>query len=157
MADAQREVLFVCTGNTCRSPMAEALFRAMEGTQDFSTSSAGVSASPGMRANPDTLRILDQRNITLENFSSRLVDQELLENSEAVFCMTESHLAILESMFPEYTKKYHLVCDFAEINGRVGADVPDPIGMGLAAYEDVANILDTALAGVRDYLKTAKK
>lgn len=157
MSKAKREVLFVCTGNTCRSPMAEGLFRSLKGTEDYEVSSAGVSASAGTGANPDTVKVLARRGVKLEGFRSRAVDQAMLEKVAAVFCMTDGHLAILESMFPEFADKYHLVCDFVEIKGRVGTDVPDPIGMGPLAYEEAAKTLDLALEGVRDYLEAVKE
>ncbi|MDB4809183.1 low molecular weight protein arginine phosphatase [bacterium] len=149
-----RKVLFVCTGNTCRSPMAEGIFRkAAEGT-DFEVSSAGVAAQPGSSASPATVSVLKVQGIALDNFRSRMVDRAMLEEAEAVFCMTEGHLEMLEMMHPEHEEKYHLACDFVEINGTVGVDVPDPIGMGRPAYEMTSKVLNAAMGGILGYLES---
>ena len=152
-----RKILFVCTGNTCRSPMAEGIFRkAAEGT-DLEVSSAGVAAHPGSGASPETITVLREQGLELEGFRSRMVDDEMLEEAEAVFCMTEGHLDMLERMHPGQEEKYHLACDFVEINGRVGVDVPDPIGMGRSAYEMTSKVLNEAVAGIMGYLEAREK
>src|SRR5690606_29836142 len=93
---ASKSVLFVCTGNTCRSPMAEGLFRkAVEGRDDFEVMSAGVAAYPGDRANPETVRFLKERGIGLDGFASQPVSPELLEKATHVFAMTSGHLEAL--------------------------------------------------------------
>lgn len=149
MADGKR-VLFICTGNTCRSPMAEGLFRhAVAKRRDYSVSSAGVAAYPGQDANPDTVALLERRGISIGAFESRLVTGELIDNATHVFAMTHGHLRTLERMFPDSTDKFYLACEFADIPGKgVAADVPDPIGMGSKAYEEVAKVLDLAIPSI---------
>ena len=67
--------------------------------------------------------------------------------------MTHGHLEILESRFPEHSDKYYLACEFADIPGKgLGADVPDPIGMGRKAYEDVAEVLGLAIPAIISYI-----
>ncbi|MGC6467181.1 MAG: low molecular weight protein arginine phosphatase [Akkermansiaceae bacterium] len=144
--------MFVCTGNTCRSPMAEGIFRKAAEGSDYEVSSAGVAAQSGSMASADTRAVLQDQGIELGDFRSRMVDDEMLKEAEAVFCMTEGHLEMLEMLYPEYEEKYHLACDFAEINGKVGADVPDPIGMGRKAYESVSKVLNQAVVGILGFL-----
>lgn len=144
---SKKSVLFVCTGNTCRSPMAEALFRkAVEGRADFEVRSAGVSAYPGDSPNPETVKLLSTRGLALDGFRSQPLSQELVEQSTHIFAMTSGHLEALENLFPDYSDKFYLTCEFVEIPGKgVASDVPDPIGMGRKAYEETAKTLDQAI------------
>ena len=144
---SKKSVLFVCTGNTCRSPMAEGLFRkAVEARGDFEVRSAGVAAYPGDTPNPETVKLLGSRGISLDGFRSQPVSQELIEQATHVFAMTSGHLEALENLFPDYTDKFYLACEFVALPGRgVASDVPDPIGMGRKAYEETAKTLDLAI------------
>jgi len=145
----KKRVLFVCTGNTCRSPMAEGIFRSIvAGKQEYEClGSAGVAAYPGDRMSRETVDILKKKSAYqgLEKFVSRPVDKAMLESASHVFAMTESHLDMLVHKFPDYAYKCNLVCDFISFNGKVGMDVPDPIGQGPRAYEAVAKVFEEAL------------
>jgi protein-tyrosine-phosphatase len=149
-----KHVLFVCTGNTCRSPMAEGLFRkAIAGRDDFSVSSAGVAASKGTPSNPETEALLKKRSASLGHFGSRPVTEAILKQATHVFAMTLGHLQTLEDRFPHHSDKFYLVCEFAKgPEGRVGPDVPDPIGMGRRAYEEVADTFDIAIPTIIAYI-----
>lgn len=137
--------------------MAEGIFRKAAEGHDFKVSSAGVAAQPGSSASRDTVAVLKDQAIELEKFRSRMVDDKMLKKAEAVFCMTEGHLEMLEMMHPEYEEKYHLACDFVEINGKVGVDVPDPIGMGRRAYEETSKVLNGAMGGILAFLESRGK
>lgn len=150
----KKHVLFVCTGNTCRSPMAEALFRkAVEGRDEYVVGSAGVAASKGSPASPETIMVLKKRGASLEKFGSRLVNDAILSEATHVFAMTRSHLQTLESRFPAHSDKFYLVCEFVDQpKVGTGADVPDPIGMGARAYAQVADTFDLAIPTIVAYI-----
>ena len=139
--------------------MAEGMFRAAVADDDGVKvlGSAGVAAMAGSGASPDTQAILSERGIRLEGFRSRMVDEHLLGEATHVFCMTQGHLDNLAMMYPQFSDRYFLMCDFAEIDGQAGRDVPDPIGMGRAAYEDVARCFEAAITGIRGFLAVADR
>ncbi len=138
--------------------MAEGLFRkAIVGRTDFAVSSAGVAASKGGSASPETLAILKKRGASLDGFKSRPVSEAILNEASHVFAMTESHLTVLENRFPQHSDKFFLVREFSGISDkRQGIDVPDPIGMGLPAYEEVAKVLDAAVPSIIAYVDSGK-
>ncbi len=134
--------------------MAEAIFR--EATRDraeYQVKSAGVAARDGAACSLDTENICSDSNLELTSFSSQSVTERLLEEATHVFTMTKGHLAALEGDFPQFSDKYYLVCEFVDIDGKgFGADVPDPIGMGPAAYQDTCRVLKTAIPTVIAYI-----
>lgn len=137
--------------------MAEALLRkAVADRADFTVSSAGVAASKGTPASRETLAALKRRGVTLDGFKSRPVSDEILEAASHVFAMTEGHLAALEAFFPHHSDKFFLVREFSGITDkRQGVDVPDPIGMGPSAYEEVAKVLEAAIPKIVAYVDSA--
>jgi protein-tyrosine-phosphatase len=133
--------------------MAEGVFRKAAEGLTYEVSSAGVAAQAGSMASNETREVLKDQGIDLGDFRSRMVDDKMLGEAEAVFCMTAGHLEMLEMLYPEYEEKYHLACDFVEFDGKVGVDVPDPIGMGRKAYESVSTVLNEAVVGILGFLE----
>jgi len=134
--------------------MAEGLFRkAVSGRSEYEVSSAGVAASRGTPCNPETAALLKKRNASLQGFGSRQVSDAILSKATHVFAMTRGHLQTLEAMFPEHSDKFYLVCEFVELPRQgVGTDVPDPIGLGRRAYEEVGDMFDAAIPTIIAYI-----
>ena len=123
--------------------------KAVGGIPGIKISSAGVGAMPGQSASRETISILEAKKAPLQDFQSRQVDEHLLSSSDLVIAMTKSHAAIVREYFPERADSVSLLCDFIdEDEGLVGADVPDPIGMGIEAYQEVAEVIELALPGI---------
>ena len=148
-----QSILFVCTGTTCRSPMAEGLLKAKLGEEEqIKISSAGVSAMPGQPASRETQAILVRKNAIIEGFKSRQVDEEIISGSDIIVAMTESHAGVIRHYFPD--SEVQLICNFIDPEeGLAGEDLPDPYGMSHEAYEEVAEVIELALPGILNQLK----
>lgn len=135
--------------------MAEGLFKKsvaeLEGVECIG--SAGVAAFAGDMISTDTANLLKNKNACLDEFRSRKTSDYLLEEATHVFAMTGSHLQMLKSAFPTHADKCFLLCDFVELNGQRGMDVPDPIGMGPQAYHAVGEVIELAIPSILTHLK----
>lgn len=131
-----KNILFVCTGNTCRSSMAEALFRHMlekEGlSSKYRVCSAGTSAFPGMPASHNAIEALSQMGIDLSFHSSSAVSKEAVLNADLILTMTATHKRHLMLLHPEAADKTFTLKEYAA--GGKGGDVADPFGGDLETY-----------------------
>ena len=130
-----KRILFVCTGNTCRSPMAEAILKQKlkwAGIRGVAVSSAGIQADEGDKMSPNAFLALKQLGIVNYAFRSRRLTEKMMARSDLVIVMTE--------------RQRDLLCDWpnvrtaAEIAG--GGDIPDPFGGTLENYIDISHALE---------------
>lgn len=105
----EMNILFVCTGNTCRSPMAEALLTEMN--SEIEVKSAGIFSNEGQLANKHTVSVLKARDITI-NHSSQPVTNELLTWADLVLTMTIQHKQSLILHYPHYQEKYYTLKEY---------------------------------------------
>ena len=140
-----KTILFVCTGNICRSPMAEGLMKELiAGRKDLRVISAGVHAQQGAAASHAAVAALHEEGIDLRSFRSQPVTEELLERCTHVFTMTRDHKQLMDLLFPEHESKIRLLGEFT----RSGGDVPDPIGQGIPTYKRCRDVIKSALAQI---------
>lgn len=133
-----RTVLFVCTGNTCRSPMAEAIARhsidsgLLEEGIDLFVTSAGVDASAGSPPTNETLTVLSKLGIDHVGVSMPL-SADLVKNADLILCMTSSHQIAAQEMLPHDSEDQNKI-QLLDPEG----DIEDPLGMGQTTYDELA-------------------
>ncbi len=152
--DNTRRLLFVCTGNTCRSPMAEAVARveaARRGLRGVRVRSAGTFGGGGAPASVLAAVVGAERGLDLSAHRSRRLAEEDLEWADLVLAMAPSHLAAVRAARPEARAEL-LTRYLPEDDPQRGAPVIDPIGGERSDYEAAMDVLERAVAGLLDAL-----
>jgi protein-tyrosine-phosphatase len=147
-------ILFVCTGNTCRSPLAEALAREelrRRGWSHVEIRSAGVAARDGDFASEHALEVARQRGLPLGEHHSRAVSPELVDWADLVLGMSASHLVPVERLGG--ADKVSLLGDFASGQPGSGISVPDPFGGDVGIYLETAEVLDQMVRAALERLE----
>ncbi|MDD3839517.1 MAG: protein tyrosine phosphatase [Clostridia bacterium] len=113
-----KTILFVCTGNTCRSSMAEALFRDMfvqagKDTQGIQVVSAGISAVPGEKASPQAICVMKEMGIDISEHRSTKLTKRLVDRADLIFTMTMAHKDNVLRVYPEAEGKVFTLKEYA--------------------------------------------
>ena len=135
-------ILFVCTGNVCRSPMAAALFNAQArhiGEEHlYHAQSAGTWAPENQPASKFAVTSMSKRYLDLSDHRARTITRAMLDAAAVVIVMTQNHAEALRAEFPAYRKKLHLM---SELQSAI-YDISDPYGGTLEEYESCAQQLE---------------
>jgi glycine hydroxymethyltransferase len=149
-----KSVLFVCTGNICRSPIAEGLFRRLLGNRkDIEVLSAGVHAVRGQPPSLYAVQVCAEESADISDLRSEPLTSALVARATHIFAMTGAHLETIQALFPHGAEKSFLLREFEEPGTTVWRDVPDPIGLGRDVYEDCARIIKNALPSVLAFVE----
>ncbi len=152
MTSSPRQLLFVCTGNVCRSPMAEYLLRRHLGAQaGWKIGSAGLAAADGLAASIEAVEALAELDIDLAPHRSRWLTRAMIDTADLVVVMTNRQACEIRRRFPEAGERVSLLTSFAPGGG---GDIADPIGSDLATYRRIRDQIDEALLDLILYLKT---
>jgi glycine hydroxymethyltransferase len=149
-----KNVLFVCTGNICRSPIAEGLFRRLIGNRkDIEIASAGVHAVRGQPPSLYAVQVCAEEGTDISGLRSQPLTPALVDQATHIFAMTGAHVETIQTLFPQTAEKTFLLREFEEPGTTVWRDVPDPIGLGREVYEDCARIIKNALPSVLAFVE----
>jgi len=152
-----KNVLFVCTGNICRSPIAEGLFRHLIGNRkDIEVGSAGVHAVRGQPPSLYAVQVCEADGVDISDQRSQPLTADLVERATHIFAMTGAHLETIHMLFPHGAEKTFLIREFEEPGATLWRDVPDPIGMGREVYEDCARTIKNALPSVLSFVEQSE-
>jgi protein-tyrosine-phosphatase len=146
-------LLFVCSGNTCRSTLAEALalkIAARRGIQDINVSSAGTNAWDNAPATDEALLVGMERDLDLTDHRSRKLTPAIVSEADLIFVMTPGHLEPVRQMGGR--GKVHVIDEYA--SGTANQGISDPYGGDLETYRHTADLLEQEIEKLFDRLAT---
>lgn len=139
-------VLFICTANICRSPMASALFRQklrkIYGDDNWLITSAGTWATDGIPASFNSIAVMGEKGIDIQNHRSQIVSSELLQKHNLVLTMEKGHKEALQVEFPKLAERVYLLSEM--VGGTF--DIDDPYGGKIDDYRVTADEVDQVLS-----------
>ena len=146
-----RNVLFVCTGNICRSPMAQGLFADLvRGRRDIEVGSAGIGAIGGQPPSVHSVEVMAEIGLDIRHIRSKPLSAELVRKADFIFVMTYGHLDSIFLLFPAAAEKTFLLREFETDLPVMDREVSDPIGQSRETYRECRNQIRAALPRLLD-------
>ena len=149
-----KTILFICTGNVCRSPMAEALFRrAANGRGEFRALSAGLGAMDGQPPTAHSVTAMRELGIDISGQRSRMLTTDLVRQADYIFGMTHSHVDAIALLYPPAAEKTFLLCEFDDSLEEFEKDISDPIGGSYEIYENCRDQIEQGIASLLKFME----
>ena len=145
-----KNILFVCTGNSCRSVMAEGLFKKMmRSRSDVEIFSAGIGTLGGLKPSQETVELLKKEDIDISYCFSRPLTDEMIKKSDLILVMGNLHKDYILQRVPNSENRVYLLKEFAKLD-NMNLDITDPIGGSVELYGEVFYIIKSALERIKD-------
>ncbi|GDY20913.1 hypothetical protein LBMAG56_22590 [Verrucomicrobiota bacterium] len=149
-----KTILFVCTGNICRSPMAEGLFRRMaQGRGDYKVMSAGLGAMNGQAPSTYAVRALKEIGIDITGLRSRMVTAQMVLEADLIFGMTHGHVDAINLLYPQVQEKTFLLREFDDTLQVYEKDISDPIGGSYDVYLNCRDQIEQGIVSIFKFIE----
>ena len=149
-----KTILFVCTGNICRSPMAEALFRrVVDGRGAFRAFSAGLGAVDGQPPTAHSVTAMRELGVDISGQRSRMLTTDLVRQADYIFGMTHSHVDTIALLYPQAAEKTFLLREFDDSLEDFEKDISDPIGGSYEIYQDCRDQIEQGIASLLKFME----
>lgn len=149
-------VLFVCTGNICRSPLAEGYLRHLCQTNGYSkieTDSAGISALRGSPPSKEAVAVAEDLGFDISMLKSRQFNKSDLTNFDLILTMTVEQRKWIIENYKANTKRIRLLRELSATDGE-SLDIPDPIGLGISSYMETFRYIKKSVENLLEQLRT---
>lgn len=154
-SNSHYQVLFVCSGNTCRSPIAEGLLKVKLPPHlqtEVKVASCGTLGLENQPATPNAVTVAREKGANIANHFSQGIAEKLIASSNIIFCMAEEHRRYILHHFPTYRDNVFLLRDFGAKEKLDDPDIFDPIGSSIGVYRECCRIIDIELNRILPYL-----
>lgn len=145
MVSSIKKIIFVCTGNTCRSPMAEGLGKQCL-DKGIHIISRGLSVHEGQGPNPSSVAAMLSEGIDIRAHRAKSFSPEDVTEDTLILGMTQNHVAYISALYPDFSKQTFTLLAYCGMKG----DVADPYGQNQEVYNQCAKLLKEAIMKIED-------